>query len=70
MAMMVLVPLLLSVLVGILLVLVVWGFLRVRNDEGSGTLMGARDGLLWGLLLLAGLAIGVFLAYVLFRAGF
>lgn len=60
-----LVPLLLSLLVGLLLGLIAWGILRARSPEDGGGLMGTRDDLLWGLLLLAGLSIVVFISFLL-----
>ncbi|GAB4535876.1 MAG: hypothetical protein Kow0063_20700 [Anaerolineae bacterium] len=63
------IPLLLSLLVGLLLGLIIWGLWRANRHEGSA-LMGTRDDLLLGLLLLAGFALGVFMAYVLFRIRF
>jgi hypothetical protein len=59
------VPLLLIVLVGLSLGLVAWGFLRVRSRETSGALMGTRDDVLLGLLVLAAFALGAFLTYIL-----
>ena len=59
------IPLLLSVLVGLLLGLVVWGLLRVRRQDSGGSLMGTWDNLLLGLLVLAGVALSAFLTYLL-----
>jgi hypothetical protein len=59
------VPVLLSVLVGLLLGLVGWGFWRARGHEANDDLMGRRDDVLLGLLVLAAFALGVFLAYTL-----
>jgi len=64
------IPLLLSILVGLLLGLVVWGYWRARRREVSGDLLATRDGLLLGLLLLASFALGAFFAYLLFSANF
>lgn len=63
-------PLLLSFLVGLLLGLIAWGLWRASRHEGGGALMGTRDDLLLGLLLLAGFAMGVFMTYVLLRIRF
>jgi cytochrome c biogenesis protein CcdA len=60
------VPVLLSVLVGLLLGLVAWGALGSRHQDVDN-LMGMRDDVLLGLLVLAAFALGVFLAYVMFR---
>jgi hypothetical protein len=59
------IPLLLSVLVGLLLSLIVWGLLRARHHEAGGSLMGTWDNLLLGLLVLAGFALSAFLTYLL-----
>lgn len=59
------VPLLLSLLVGLLLGLIAWGLWQAAKQGSGVTLMGTRDGLLLGLLLLAGFAMGVFMTYVL-----
>jgi hypothetical protein len=63
-------PLLLSVLVGLLLGLVAWGFFRAQSHEVGSTLMGTHDKLLLGLLLLACFALGAFLSYILFSTNF
>jgi hypothetical protein len=63
-----LMPLLLSLLVGLLLGLIAWGIQRARSPEADGGLMGTQDDLLWGLLLLAGLAIVVFITFLLLGA--
>jgi len=60
------VPLLISVLVGLLLGLVTVGFLRLRRSPTQGSLPEAGDALLLGLLALAAFAMGVFLTYMLF----
>jgi hypothetical protein len=64
------IPLLLSLLVGLLLGLIAWGLWRATSHESGGALMGTRDDLLLGLLLLAGFAIGVFLTYILLSISF
>ena len=59
------IPLLLSILVGLLLGLLVWGFWRTWRREVGGALLETRDDLLLGLLMLAAFALGIFLTYVL-----
>ncbi len=59
------IPLLLIILVGLLLGLVAWGFLRVRGRGDGDALMMLRDDVLLGLLALAAFTLGVFLAYIL-----
>jgi H+/Cl- antiporter ClcA len=58
------VPLLLSIFVGLLLGLVAWAFLRIRNPR-QDTWFEMRDDVLLALLLLAALAVGSFLTYAL-----
>ena len=58
------VPLLLSVFVGLLLGLVAWAFLRLRNPS-QDTWFEMRDDILLALLVLAALAVGSFLTYAL-----
>lgn len=58
------VPLLLSIFVGLLLGLVAWAFLRLRNPR-QDTWFEMRDDVLLALLLLAALAVGSFLTYAL-----
>jgi hypothetical protein len=60
-----LIPLLLSLLIGLLLGLIAWGLWGVWSHKADSVLMGTRDDLLLGLLLLAGFALGVFLTYLL-----
>lgn len=64
------IPVLLSILVGLVLGLVVWGLLRTRRHEPGSTLMGTWDGLLLGLLVLASITLGAFLTYLLFSTNF
>ena len=59
------VPLLLSVLVALLIGLLVWGLFRSRVRTSSNTLMGARDDVFVGLLVLAAFASGSFLTFIL-----
>ena len=60
------IPLLISVLVGLLLVLVTVGLLRLRRQPTEGNWPSTGDGLLLGLLALAAFAMGVFLTYLMF----
>ena len=62
--------LLISVLVGLLLGLLVWGFLRTRSQRSDGSQMEARDDVLLALLILAAFAMGVFLTYALLSSSF
>jgi len=64
------VPMLLVVLVGSLIVLLGWGVIRLRSQQGDDALMRTRDDLLWGLLILAAFILGSFMTYVLLRIGF
>ena len=59
------IPLLLSILVGLALGLVAWGFLRARVHRFESALMGAQDDVLLGLLVLAAFSLGAFLTYAL-----
>lgn len=63
-----LMPLLLNLVLILLLGLIVWGILRARRPEDGGGLVGTGDGLLWGLLLLAGLATVVFITFLFLGA--
>ncbi|MFN2185493.1 MAG: hypothetical protein ACK2UU_16005 [Anaerolineae bacterium] len=60
------VPLLISVLVGLLLGLVSVGFLGLVRRPAEGNWATTGDGLLLGLLALAAFAMGVFLTYLVF----
>lgn len=60
------IPLLISLLVGLLLGLVTVGFLRLRSHPTEDGWSSIGDGLLLGLLALAAFAMGVFLTYLLF----
>ena len=62
------IPLLLSALVGLVLALVTWGFLRLRRhlDEAQAA---SPDGALLVLLALAAFALGAFLTYALLGLG-
>lgn len=59
-------PLLISVLVGLLLGLVSVGFLGLARRPAEGNWSTPGDGLLLGLLALAAFAMGVFLTYLVF----
>jgi len=61
--------LLLSLLVGLMVALVAWGFMRNQRHAGNEALLRPPDGLLLGLLVLAAFAIGVFLTYLLLSFG-
>jgi hypothetical protein len=63
------IPLLLSVLLGLVLSLVVWGVVRLRRRTVGDRSWDAESGLLLGLLLLGVFALGVFLTYVLLGLG-
>lgn len=56
---------LLSILVGLLLGLVVWGFYRARNHRFDEALLAKRDDMLLGLVVLAAFSLGIFLTYAL-----
>jgi hypothetical protein len=58
------VPLILSVLVGLLLGLVTWGFFRIRRQESEGSPLEPRDDVLLGLLALAAFSLGSFVTYI------
>ena len=59
------VPILLSILVGLLISLVVWGLVRPPRQQTGDTWIETRDDLLIGLLVLAAFVSGAFLTYVL-----
>jgi hypothetical protein len=63
------ISLLLSVLVGFLLGIVTWGFLRVRWQEAHNARAQPGDGVLLSLIALAAFALGVFLTYALLGLG-
>jgi hypothetical protein len=64
------IPILLSVLVGAVLVLSVWGLQRSRSHVTGDSVMGTRGDVLLGLLVLAAFALGIFLTYVLIGFSF
>jgi hypothetical protein len=59
------IPALVGILLGLLLALVCWGFLRTQGHKSESAQLGARDDLLLGLLMLAVFGLGVFLTYAL-----
>jgi ABC-type amino acid transport system permease subunit len=59
------VPLLLIMLVAFLLGLVAWGFWRTRGEEINDMPMTPRDDVLLGFLMLAAVALVIFMAYAL-----
>jgi membrane protease YdiL (CAAX protease family) len=63
------IPVLLAILVGLLFGLLAWGFLRAQSHEAGEALMGVRDDVLTGLLVLAAFALGVFLTYMVIAIG-
>ena len=63
------IPVLLAILVGLLFGLLAWGFLRVRSHKAGEALVGVRDDVLTGLLVLAAFALGVFLTYMVIAVG-
>jgi len=63
------IPVLLAILVGLLFGLLAWGLLRVRGGYAGETLVGVRDDVLLGLLVLAAFALGVFLTYMVVVIG-
>jgi len=58
---------LISTLIGLLVGLLAWGFRRARRRDLDTILVGPRDDLLLGLLVLGAFAMGVFLTYALFN---
>ncbi len=59
------VPLFLSVLVGLILGLLGWGYLRLRGRRDATAMLAVTDQVLTGLALLAAFALGAFLTYAL-----
>jgi hypothetical protein len=59
------IPFILIVLVALLLGLVAWGFRRTRGQEINGIPMTSRDDVLLGFLMLAAVALVIFLVYAL-----
>jgi hypothetical protein len=56
---------LISILIGLLFGLLVWGFWRARHRDLDHMLLESHDDLLLGLLVLGAFAMGVFLTYAL-----
>ena len=63
------VPVLLAILVGLLFALLAWGYLQLQSRRAGEALVGVRDDMLTGLLVLAAFALGIFLAYILIVVG-
>jgi len=63
------IPLFLSVYVGLLLGLVAWGYVRVRRLESGDVLAVPCDDTLLALVVLAVFTTGVFPAYVVLDLG-
>jgi hypothetical protein len=63
------IPLLLSVLVGLIVSLTVWGFVRGRSQEIAIALPDRPEALLWAMLALALFAMAAFLTYLLLTIG-
>jgi hypothetical protein len=63
------IPLLLSVLVGLVLGLMAWNILHLRRRAADDSPVDTGNGLLLGLLILGALALGMFLTYVLVDLG-
>ncbi len=59
------IPLLLSPIVGFLLGLGTWGFLRFRHRNGGSAITADTDDLLIGLMVVAIFAVSAFAAYLL-----
>jgi hypothetical protein len=59
------IPLLLSVLIGLLLGLLAWGLLRIRHRTDGDAVMESRDDVLLGLLALGAFALGAFVTCLL-----
>jgi hypothetical protein len=57
--------LLLSILVGLLIGLMTWGFFQARNHKFDASVLGKRDDVLLGLMVLAAFSLGIFLTYAL-----
>ena len=56
---------LLSILVGLLIGLMTWGFYRARNHKFDNAVLAKRDDVLLGLVVLAAFSLGIFLTYAL-----
>ncbi len=60
-----LIPLILILLIALLLGLVVWGFWRARGQGIDDNPITSRDDVLLGFLVLAAVALAIFLVYAL-----
>ena len=56
-------PLLLSVMIGLIVALLLWGLVRVRGRQGGDAALETHDELIIGFIVLAAFVLGVFLAY-------
>jgi len=59
------IPLILIMLIALMLGLIAYGFWRARSREASGIPMASRDDVLVGFMVLAALALVIFLTYAL-----
>jgi NhaP-type Na+/H+ or K+/H+ antiporter len=59
------VSLVLSILVGVLLGLVTWGFLRLGHRRSNDDDLEPRDEVLYGLLAFSVFSLGAFVTYIL-----
>ncbi len=59
------VPLFLSILVGLVLGVLIWGYLHLRGRRDAAAMLATTDQVLAGLALLAVFALGAFLTYAL-----
>jgi hypothetical protein len=57
--------LLLTILVGLLIGLMMWGVYRARIRKADSVMPGSRDDVLLGLMILAAFSLGIFLTYAL-----
>ena len=62
------IPVLVSILAGLVLALVTWGLLRLRR-HGEDAQAASPDGALLALLAVAAFALGAFLTYALLGLG-
>ncbi len=56
---------LLSIVVGVLVSLITWGWIQYRNREGNDDFLRAHDDLLLGLLVLAVFVLGTSVTFFL-----
>jgi hypothetical protein len=59
------IPLLVSILVGLLLGILTWGLLRIRRPVSGESLLDTGDDVLLALLALAAFSLGAFVTFVL-----